>query len=155
AGKLTFTANSVLETVDLDAMEQHPELNRWIQPGDVIDVQQARQIYISGDVMRPGAEALLPGMTLAQLVSESGGLLPQADGGHVRVLRLAPGGGRQTLTFDLRRAQQNRGPDLALEADDIVLVPGSVMRMAGLELLDFFTGTERWRVQQTVANHVP
>lgn len=155
SGTLTFTANSVLETVDLSQIEAHPELDKLIQPGDVIDVQQAHQVYISGDVMHPGSAALLPGLTLTQLVSSSGGLLPQADGGHVRVLRLEPNGQRQTLIVDVGRAQQNRGPDLPLAADDIVLVPGSAMRMVGLELLDFFTGTERWHVQQTVANHVP
>ena len=155
AGKLTFTANTVLETIDLNRIAADPTLNRQLQPGDVIDVQEAQPVYISGDVMRPGAATLQPGLTVTQLISASGGLLPQADPAHVRVLRLAPDGTRRTLVVNVGAAQHNRGPDLALQANDIVLVPGSLLRMSGLELLDFFTGTERWRVQQTVANKIP
>ncbi|MGH9481315.1 MAG: polysaccharide biosynthesis/export family protein [Terriglobales bacterium] len=154
-GRPIYSVNSVLETVDLSLIPQRPDLNRLLQPGDVIDVQEARQVYISGDVMRPGATALLPGLSLTQLISASGGLLPQADPGQVRVLRLQPDGSRRTLRVNVGAAQQARAPDLPLVADDIVLVPGSTLRMAGLELLDFFTGTERWRVQQTVANKIP
>lgn len=154
-GRPTYTVNAVLETIDLNQIPQRPELNRLLQPGDVIDVQEARQVYISGDVLHPGSAALLPGLTLTQFISASGGTLPQADPGHVRVLRLQPDGSRRTLTVNLGAMQHARAPDLSLQADDIVLVPGSTLRMAGLELLDFFTGTERWRVQQTVANKIP
>ncbi|HUX66063.1 MAG TPA: polysaccharide biosynthesis/export family protein [Terriglobales bacterium] len=154
-GQLTYTANAVLETIDLNRIPGHPQLNRVLQPGDTIDVQEARQVYLSGDVMRPGAQALLPGLTLSQLIASAGGFLPQADTGQVRVLRLLPSGQRQTLREDVGAVLDHHGPDLALQADDIVLVSGSLLRMAGLQLLDFFTGTERWRVQQTVANHIP
>lgn len=153
-GEPRFTANTVLETIDLSQIAAHPGLNREIHPGDVIDVQEAEQVYISGDVMHPGSSTLLPGMTLTQFISASGGMLPQADGGHVRVLRLLPSGQRQTLIEDVNAAQHNRRPELALKANDIVLVPGSVLRMTGLELLDFFTDTARWRVDQTVANKI-
>ncbi|MGH9485448.1 MAG: SLBB domain-containing protein, partial [Terriglobales bacterium] len=107
----------------------------------------------SGDVMHPGAGALVPGMTLAQLISAAGGFLPQAN--HtVRVLRLEPNGKRRTITVDVSAVQHNQAPELKLVSDDIVLVSGSALRMTGLELLDFFTGTARWRVDQTVADHV-
>jgi polysaccharide export outer membrane protein len=154
-GMPTYTTNSVLETIDLNRIAADPGLNRRIQPGDVIDVQEASPVYISGDVMHPGTATLGPGLTVTQLISASGGMLPQADPAHVRVLRLLPDGARRTLIVNVGRAQRDRGPDLALQANDIVLVPGSLVRMAGLELLDFFTGTERWRVQQSVANKIP
>lgn len=154
-GQLIYSANTVLETIDLNQIGQHPELNRLLQPGDVIDVQAARQVYLTGDVMRPGAAELEPGMTLTQFISSAGGFLPQADRGEVRVLRLLPDGQRQTLEENVGAALDHQGPDLKLAPDDIVMVSGSKLRMAGLELLDFFTGTERWRVQQTVANHIP
>ena len=154
-GTMVYTANSVLETINLDRIAQDPALNRRLQPGDVIDVQPVRQVYISGDVLHPGSATLTPGLTLGQLISYSGGLLPQANPGQVRLLRLQPDGTRRTLTADVGAIQKNRRADVPLAADDIVLVPGSVMRMAGLELLDFFTGTGRWRVQQSVANHIP
>ncbi|MGH9484719.1 MAG: polysaccharide biosynthesis/export family protein, partial [Terriglobales bacterium] len=88
-GKLVYTANSILQTIDISRIGSDPALNQLIQPGDVIDVQPVRQVYLSGDVMHPGAGALVPGMTLAQLISAAGGFLPQAN--HtVRVLRLEP-----------------------------------------------------------------
>lgn len=153
-GRPTYTVNEALRTIDIRQIAQDPQLNVLLSPGDVIEVPEARDVYLAGDVMRPGAEVLRPGLTLTQLISEAGGLLPQADGAHVRVLRL-DGTVRRQLVVDVRKAQKNQGPDLTLEPDDIVQVPGSFARMAGLELLDFFTGTERWRVQQTVADKVP
>lgn len=153
-GQMTYTVNEALQTVDIDQIERDPGLNLELRPGDVIEVPEARAVYLSGDVMHPGAERIRPGLTLAQLVSESGGLLPQADGAHVRVLRLE-GTTRRELVVDLGKVQRNQAPDLALEPDDIVEVSGSLPRMAGLELLDFFTGTARWRVQQSVANRIP
>ena len=153
-GTPTYTVNDELETVDLRRLAADPSLNRMLQPGDVIEVPEAHQIYISGDVMRPGAEALTPGLTLTQLIGESGGLLPQADPDHVRVLRV-DGSRRRVLVVNVAAAASKRGPDLTLEPDDLVEVPGSLLRQAGLELLDFFTGTARWRVQQTVANKLP
>lgn len=153
-GKPTYTVDEVLRTVDIDQIARDPQLNVALSPGDVIEVPVARDVYLSGNVMHPGAEQIRPGLTLTQLISEAGGMLPQADGAHVRVLRLE-GTARRTLMVNVFKAQRNQGPDLALEPDDIVQVPGSFARMAGLELLDFFTGTERWRVQQTVADKVP
>lgn len=155
-GTPTFTVNEALETIDLRRIAQDPGLNRALAPGDVIDVPEAHLVYIAGDVMHPGAAPLTPGLTLTQLISASGGFLPQANAGQVRLLRREGNGvGRRLLVVDVGAMQHNRRTDLALEADDIVQVPGSLLRMTGLELLDFFTGTERWRVQQTVANRIP
>ncbi|MGH9518250.1 MAG: SLBB domain-containing protein [Terriglobales bacterium] len=155
-GTPTFTVNEALETIDLRRVEQDPGLNRRLAPGDVIDVPEAHLVYISGDVLHPGAEPLLPGLTLTQLISEAGGFLPQANTGQVQLLRReANGASRRLLVLDVSGMQHNRRADMPLEADDIVQVQGSLLRMTGLELLDFFTGTERWRVQQSVANKVP
>ncbi|MGH9486436.1 MAG: SLBB domain-containing protein [Terriglobales bacterium] len=153
-GQPVYTANSILQTIDISRLASDPALNRLIQPGDVIDVQPVHQVFLSGDVMHPGAAPLVPGLTLAQLISAAGGFLPQANRNQVRVLRLQPNGKRRTLIVNVGRAQTNRQPELAMAQDDIVLVSGSVWRMTGLELLDFFTGTGRWRVQQSVADKV-
>lgn len=153
-GPPVFTANEILRTIDVSRVASDPSLNVLIAPGDVIDVQPVRQVYLSGDVMHPGAAPLLPGLTLAQLISAAGGFLPQANRSHVRVLRLQPDGLRRALIVNVGAVQKNQHADLTLAPDDIVLVPGSLLRMTGLELLDFFTGTGRWRVEQSVATTV-
>jgi len=49
------------------------------------------QASISGEVQRPGAYPLLPGLTrLSDLVRESGGFLPEADVAALRVFRPSP-----------------------------------------------------------------
>ncbi|MGH9466890.1 MAG: SLBB domain-containing protein, partial [Terriglobales bacterium] len=153
-GKLIYTANTELQTINISKIATNPALNVAIHPGDVIDVQPVRQVYISGDVLEPGSGPLIPRMTVAQLISAAGGMLPQADPAHVRVLRLLPNGRRQTIIVNVGAVQKNKQPEMTLAPDDIVLVPGSTMRMAGLDLLDFITTTSRWRVNQTVANHI-
>lgn len=154
-GSTAISVNSVLETLDLNRMYREPSLNRVIQPGDVIEVPPAERVFVTGDVLHPGEMQFRPGMTVTQAVSVSGGFLTQANKGKVRILRRAASGtGRTELIVDVGAVQKNHKPDVTLQAEDIVLVPGSFPRNAGLAVLDIFTGAGRWKVQQQALNAV-
>lgn len=155
-GNVQPAVDTVMETIDTRKLVQDPSLNRLLEPGDVIDVPQQRRVYITGDVLHPGEMPLLPQLTLGKAISIAGGLLPQASHGAVKVLRRSSTStGRIQLVADIGAIQNNRRPDLPLEAGDIIVVPGSVLRVSGLEILDFLSGTGRWRVQQSILNTLP
>lgn len=155
-GNTAPSVDTVMETIDTRKLMQDPGLNRMLEPGDVIDVPQQKRVYITGDVLHPGEMPLLPQMTLGKAITIAGGLLPQASHGTVRVLRQSPTStGRKQLVANIGNIQNNRSPDLPLEAGDIIVVPSSALRVSGLEILDFLSGTGRWRVQQSILNTLP
>lgn len=155
-GNAQPSVDTVMETIDTRQLMEHPDLNRLLEPGDVIDVPQQRRVYITGDVLHPGEMPLLPEMTLGKAITIAGGLLPQASHGTIRVLRQSPTStGRKQLVADIGAIQSNRSPDLPLQAGDIIVVPSSALRASGLEVLDFLSGTGRWRVQQSILNTLP
>ena len=151
-GHPVYTVNTALETIDLDRLWREPELNRQLAPGDVIEVEPGDQVYIAGSVLKGGALELRSGLTLAEAVGAAGGLLPQADAGHVRLLRRA-GTARRELVVDLGAILARHRPDLRLEPNDVVLVPASTLRNVALSVLDFFGGAGRWRVQRGLLHY--
>lgn len=155
-GNAQASVDTVMETIDTQQLMAHSDLNRLLEPGDVISVPQQKRVYITGDVLHPGEMPLLPQMTLAKAISIAGGLLPQASHGTIKVLRRSSTGtGRVQLAADIGAIENNRRADLPLEPGDIIVVPGSALRVSGLEILDFLSGTGRWRVQQSILNTLP
>ncbi|PWT85566.1 MAG: sugar transporter [Proteobacteria bacterium] len=84
----------------------------------------SQRIYVMGEVTRPGAYPLLPGMTILQAISSAGGLTQFANSKKIFLLRTEnktqnkyPFSYKDVL--DGRRAEQN----LPLKAGDTVVVP--------------------------------
>lgn len=155
-GNQAPAVDTIMETIDTRKLVQDPSLNRLLEPGDVIDVPEQKRVYITGDVLHPGQMPLREGLTLGKAVSIAGGILPQGSHGAVHILRRSLSGtGRVQLVADIGAIQQNRRPDVPLQSGDIIVVPGSMLRISGLEVLDFLSGTGRWRMQQTILNVLP
>jgi len=88
-----------------------------IQNNDVVYVDRAPQIYIYGEVQRPGAIRLERGMTLQQALAAGGGLTAKGTQRGMRVNRKGPDGATQELSPGLQ--------DL-LQPDDVVYVRESL-----------------------------
>jgi len=88
-----------------------------MQPGDVIYVQRAPQVYIYGEVQRAGAFRLERDMTLMQALAEGGGLTPRGTQRHVRVHRRSASGAIVEIEPKL---------DDLLQPDDVVYVRESL-----------------------------
>lgn len=146
-GRPAFHLNSVLETINLNQVGLQPGLNRRLAPGDVIEVPRMHRIFITGAVKGVGALPLRPGMTLNEAISEAGGYSAAANSGQVCILRLIPGQtGRRQLVVNGGAIRSNRALDVRLKPDDIIVVPTSGLREAGLAVLGFFAGAGRWWV---------
>jgi polysaccharide export outer membrane protein len=155
-GNTVISVNSVLETIPLAKLYTDPQFNKIIRPGDVLEVPEAERVYVAGDVIKPGDQLMRPGLTVDQVIASAGGFLPQANHGKVKILRKIPNGtGRRELIVDVGKIQSDKRPDVPIEADDIVLVPGDMWKNAGLAVLDVFWGFGRWPIQSTAYNAIP
>ena len=85
--------------------------------GDTLWVDRVRQIYIYGEVQRPGPMRLERGMTLMQALAAGGGTTQRGTEKGIRVHRKDASGQVQVL---------NPGMDAALKDGDVVFVRESL-----------------------------
>lgn len=100
------------------------DLNPIIYPGDVIVVDKAVPVYITGEVITPGGIYLKEdGLTLTQAIGKIGGLRREAKTKDIRIQRRKQGTNDLeyiSVNYDLIKAKQQ--PDVVLQPYDIVEV---------------------------------
>jgi polysaccharide biosynthesis/export protein len=107
-----------------------PQDNIDILPGDTIAVPRAPIIYVVGDVGRPAGLLVDNGtLTVLQALALAGGPNHTAKMGSVRIIRKGPNGMMET-PVPLKKMLEAKSPDITLQADDILFVPLSGMRVA-------------------------
>lgn len=101
----------------------------------------SRQVYVEGQVNKPGVFPLQPGMTAIQAVSEAGGLTDQASNNAV-IIRRDLCGQPSGIPFDLDKALKNpeKTGDVALLSRDVVVVPRSGIANVDLFVKQYITG---------------
>jgi polysaccharide biosynthesis/export protein len=84
----------------------------------------SKRIYVTGEVSRAGAFALLPNMTVLQALSSSGGFSQFAKLKNIYVLRVEDG--KQVKhPFNYKEAVNGKNPEqnILLEPGDVIVVP--------------------------------
>jgi polysaccharide biosynthesis/export protein len=84
----------------------------------------SQRVYVTGEVTRPGAYPVLPGMTILQAITSAGGLTQFANGKKIFLMRNENGiQAKYPFSYkdvlDGRRAEEN----LPVKAGDTVVVP--------------------------------
>jgi polysaccharide export outer membrane protein len=98
--------------------------NPVVRPGDIINIAEADQVFVVGNVLRPSALVLREPITVTRAVAMAGGLMPDTRRDKVRVIRQAPGSATKTEIFiDLKAVEKKQAEDITLQANDIVDVP--------------------------------
>src|SRR5277367_3386237 len=121
--------------IDLTKGESNQRyLNIRVRPGDTIYVPRAGAVTVIGWVYTPKTIEIRPGLTVLNAVSESGGPLFAADATRVKILRQAPGEETKTLVVNLNDIKEARTPDVLVQANDVIDVPYSVVRIPGYAL---------------------
>jgi polysaccharide export outer membrane protein len=113
--------------------------NIEILHGDTISVPKAGLVYVVGSVSKPGGYALDENESLSalQVLSLAEGLRPTAAASKARILRSVPGSPtRSEIPVNLNRLMAGKTIDVQLRADDILFVPGSEAKKAGLRTID-------------------
>jgi len=100
-------------------------------PGAVVHVHNmpGRQIYVEGEVSKPGAFPLQPGMTVVQAVALAGGTTADSAPESTVLIRRDACGQAEGSKVNLSAAVKNpgAGDDQALMSQDIVMVPRSTI----------------------------
>lgn len=107
-------------------------MNLPLQQGDIFFVPSIRnlvrpQVYLLGEVNKPGAVSVNPGpnATVARLILGQGGMSQFANPGKVQILRTAPDGSKKTMLVDVGRILKEGKfeDDVPVQDADVVIVP--------------------------------
>ena len=122
------SGQALVEEVNVQAIMNGAALpsDLALKPGDIVFVPAfANVVYVTGNVMRPGALKLLPDeeLTAYSAILRCGGFARFANRSKVYVLRDAGNGAKQKIPVNLKELQQGKGTDVILKSKDIVVVP--------------------------------
>lgn len=130
-GKITLPLLNDIQAVGLTPMQLAAEITEQLKkfinsPQVTVSVTEinSRRIYVTGEVLKAGAYALLPNMTVLQALSSSGGFTQFARIKNIYVLRTE--NGKQTkVPFNYKEAVsgKNPGQNIELLPGDVIVVP--------------------------------
>jgi len=97
------------------------EANPVIWPGDIVLVQEARPIYVTGAVVQPSPLYLRENLTLSLAIAQVGGARKGAKTDTVRIIRKKPGAlNPDILVYNLDDIKKSKKPDVALMPYDVI-----------------------------------
>ncbi len=89
----------------------------------IVQEAVAAQVYVIGEVARPGVQVMQGPLTVLQALAQAGGLKEFADKDDIRILRKGAAGLTQTLGFNYKDAMKGRLEPVLLQPGDTVVVP--------------------------------
>ncbi len=108
------------------AAEITVKLKKYIQDPNVTVIlvaMRSKEVYLIGEVAKPGPFYLAPGMTLLQVIAYAGGLTPYANSKKIYILRNASGK-QEKIPVQYKRALKGDGSlNLILYPGDTIVVP--------------------------------
>ena len=119
--------------------ENNPQLNILIMPNDVITVPVSETVYVVGDVHKAGGFLLGEhrNMTVLQAVAMAEGINTTSDSKHSRIIHHAADASLRTETpVNVKMILAGKAEDLPLDGGDILFVPGSISKKAGLRTVE-------------------
>jgi polysaccharide export outer membrane protein len=107
-----------------DLRNGKPEANPIIRPGDIVIVQEAQPVYMTGAVKSPQGLYLRDGMQLKQAIAMVGGLNREAKASQIVIWRRKKGESEpEKLIVNFNDIKKEKVKDIALQPYDIVDVP--------------------------------
>jgi polysaccharide export outer membrane protein len=130
-GKITLPLLKDVQAAGLTPMELasviSDQLKKYItNPHVTVSVTEinSRRVYVTGEVSKSGAYALLPHMTVLQALSSSGGFTQFARVKNIYVLR-TENGKQVKMPFNYKEAVSGKNPEQNIELlpGDVIVVP--------------------------------
>ncbi len=120
------------------------EANPVIYPGDVIVVQKASPVYVTGEVIAPqGIYLKEGGLSLMDAIAKVNGVNRDAQTKDIKIYRLkANSKDREVISANYDLIKKGEQKDVALEPYDIVQV-GKTKKSIGQTVLEIATGSIR------------
>ena len=114
--------------------------NTFVEPGDIVNIPQTDVFFVAGEVREPGSFPLKEGTTLRQAISLAQGLTFKAASGSGIIFRDDPASGhRQEIRVDVGAIMNGKKDDIAILANDIIIVPNSRSKSVSSVLLNSFS----------------
>jgi polysaccharide biosynthesis/export protein len=133
----------------------HPELNLRILAGAQIRVPACEQVFVVGNVKRPGAFPFrnLDDTTVLQLLALSGGL-DSFSRSKAYIYRQQQGSAQKTeIEIPLRRILDRKAEDVKLAANDILYVPTNGKLKNSATVVNHVTGIGNTAVSAAIWAH--
>ncbi|HSQ24248.1 MAG TPA: SLBB domain-containing protein, partial [Pyrinomonadaceae bacterium] len=108
-----------------DTLRGDEAANPYVEPGDIVTVPEAEQVYVVGNVYSPKSLPLREPITVSRAIAMAGGPLRDSKTDKVRIVRQVGGGGQSEIFVNLNAIAQKKAEDLQLQPNDIVEVPES------------------------------
>jgi polysaccharide biosynthesis/export protein len=109
-----------------DTMRGEEKANPYVEPGDIVTLPEADQVYVVGNVFSPKTLPLKEPLSISRAVAMAGGPLRDSRTDRVRIVRRQPGSSTASEIFvDLNAIKRKNAEDIALQANDIVEVSES------------------------------
>jgi polysaccharide biosynthesis/export protein len=119
-----------------------PGANLRLQPGDIVRVPTAGQVYVVGDVNKPGPFYITDGSesSILKALALSGGLAPYSS--HTAYIYRIESGhkDRTEIRVELQKIMKRKAPDVDLLAEDILYIPDATGRRIGAKALEISLG---------------
>ena len=135
-----------------DTLQGDPKANPYLQPGDIVTLPEADQVYVVGNVFSPLTIPLKEPISLSRAIAMAGGVRQDTKKDKVRIVRQEPGSQKkQEIIVDLSAIEKKRAEDIALLPNDIIDVPTS----SGKALLRSLVGGVGTSVSQLPIRVIP
>ncbi len=110
--------------------------NVMIEPHDIINIPPADVFFVAGEVRAPGSFQLKPGTTLRQAISLAQGTKLEAATNRAMIFREDTSTGQRTdMKIDIGAVMAGKSEDLAIRANDVIIIPNSKLKSVGAALL--------------------
>ena len=109
-----------------DTLRGDEKSNPYVQPGDVVSIAVADQVYVIGNVIKPTALSLTEPMTVSRAIAMAGGTALDTKKNAIHLIRQIPGTTeKKEILIDLEAINRHKAEDVVLVANDIIDVPAS------------------------------
>jgi hypothetical protein len=120
--------------------------NMRLNPRSVVNIPRAEVFFVGGDVNAPGSFPFKEGATLRQALALAHGMKFTAAAGRAIIFREDPvTRKKQEIRVDAGKIMSGKQEDVAINANDIVIIPNSRSKTVSGALLSTF-GFSPWRV---------
>lgn len=124
-----------------DLLTGSTDANLYVQPGDIISLPEADQVFVTGFVTKPGAFPLNTKISLTQAIGMAGGYMPEASKKKVRLIRQsANSNARIEQLINIEDIEKRKVDDIVLQANDLIEVPNSAGKVLIRALLNAAPG---------------
>src|SRR5438876_2396582 len=108
-----------------DTLRGDKQANPFVEPGDIVTIPEAEQVYVVGNVYSPKSLPLKEPISVSRAIAMAGGPLRDSKTDRIRIVRQQPNGEKSEMYVNLSAIARKRAEDVMLQPNDIVEVPES------------------------------